>query len=277
MVALRGGTLLMAYSANAVIVSEGFTVPLLIGGATTSRVHTAVKIAPHYAGPVVYVPDASRAVGVTTSLVSAELRGPYIAQVRDDYARLREQHAAKRGPKLVPLADARRNAARYDAPSSSPVAPSFTGRRELRNVDLAAIAGLIDWAPFFQTWELSGSYPAILDDPLVGPTARNALADGKAMLKRVIDGRWLTANGQSLPEKESFEYCTRISFSKRKQDLTRFLLHVKLTDCHARSFSSFNPAVPKPRCDVNLATTRGCFAWTGGDLWSNGCAKFFVR
>ena len=174
---------------------EGFTVPLLIGGATTSRVHTAVKIAPHYAGPVVYVPDASRAVGVTTSLVSAELRGPYIAQVRDDYARLREQHAAKRGPKLVPLADARRNAARYDAPSSSPVAPSFTGRRELRNVDLAAIAGLIDWAPFFQTWELSGSYPAILDDPLVGPTARNALADGKAMLKRVIDGRWLTANG----------------------------------------------------------------------------------
>ncbi len=174
---------------------EGFTVPLLIGGATTSRVHTAVKIAPHYAGPVVYVPDASRAVGVTTSLVSPELSGPFVAEVRADYARIREQHAAKRGPTLVPLAQARRNAAPYDAAVAAPVAPSFIGRRELRNVDLAAIAELIDWAPFFQTWELAGPYPAILDDPVVGATARTVLAEGRAMLKRVIDGRWLTANG----------------------------------------------------------------------------------
>ncbi|MFI4924195.1 MAG: methionine synthase, partial [Vicinamibacteria bacterium] len=174
---------------------EGFSVPLLIGGATTSRVHTAVKIAPHYMGPVVYVPDASRAVGVTTNLVSDEQRAGYVAEVAADYERIRVQHAQKKGPTLVPLAAARANAVRIDWQGYAAPAPTFVGRRALRNVDLASIAALIDWAPFFQAWELAGPYPAILDDPVVGESARTVHAEGQAMLRRVIEGRWLAANG----------------------------------------------------------------------------------
>ena len=174
---------------------EGFTLPLLIGGATTSRVHTAVKIAPHYEGPTVYVPDASRAVGVTTQLLSRDARAGFVAEVAADYVRIREQHAAKKGPALVPLAQARANAFAADWTGYEPPRPSFLGRREFRNVDLAAIAEVIDWGPFFQTWELAGPYPAILDDPVVGASARGVLADGRAMLKRIIAERWLAANG----------------------------------------------------------------------------------
>jgi 5-methyltetrahydrofolate--homocysteine methyltransferase len=174
---------------------EGFALPLLIGGATTSRVHTAVKIAPHYDGPTVYVPDASRAVGVTTSLLSQDGRDAFVAEVAADYEKLREMHARKKGPALVTLAQARANAFRTEWSGYEPPRPAFAGRREFRNADLAEIARLIDWGPFFQTWELSGPYPAILDDPVVGQSARSVLADGQAMLKRVIDGRWLTAHG----------------------------------------------------------------------------------
>jgi 5-methyltetrahydrofolate--homocysteine methyltransferase len=175
---------------------EGFTLPLLIGGATTSRVHTAVKIAPNYTrGPTVYVPDASRAVGVVTSLLSDDQRAAYVAQVDADYATIRTQHAGKRGPKLVTLAAARANAFQIDWPAYAPHAPTFIGRRVLRDVDLAEIARCIDWAPFFQAWELSGPFPAILDDPIVGEAARNLHAEGQAMLAQIIEGRWLTADG----------------------------------------------------------------------------------
>src|SRR5690349_7340935 len=175
---------------------ENFRVPLLIGGATTSRVHTAVKIAPNYAnGPTVYVPDASRAVGVVTSLLSAEQRDAYVAGVADDYAKIRAQHAAKRGPKLVSLAAARANRFQGDWQHYVPPQPTFVGRRTLRNVDLGAIAAFIDWGPFFQAWELSGPYPGILDDPVVGEAARNLFTEGKAMLARIVDERWLTADG----------------------------------------------------------------------------------
>ncbi|MEO8537972.1 MAG: vitamin B12 dependent-methionine synthase activation domain-containing protein, partial [Betaproteobacteria bacterium] len=174
---------------------EGFTLPLLIGGATTSRVHTAVKIAPNYTNaPTVYVPDASRAVGVVTSLLSDDQRAPFVKQVADDYTTIRAQHAAKRGPKLVSLVAARANAfvptwSAYAAP-----APAVPGRHVFRGVDLAAIAECIDWGPFFQAWELSGPYPAILDDALVGEAARNLFAEGKAMLARIVAERWLTAD-----------------------------------------------------------------------------------
>jgi 5-methyltetrahydrofolate--homocysteine methyltransferase len=174
---------------------QGFTLPLLIGGATTSRVHTAVKIAPHYSGPTVYVPDASRAVGVASSLLSTELRDAYVADVAADYRKIRAQHAAKKGPALIPLAAARANAMKTDWASYAPPTPAFIGRRELRDVDLADIARYVDWAPFFQAWELSGAYPAILDDPLVGEAARGVLSEGKAMLAQIVAGRWLTANG----------------------------------------------------------------------------------
>jgi 5-methyltetrahydrofolate--homocysteine methyltransferase len=175
---------------------EGFTLPLLIGGATTSRVHTAVKIAPHYTGgPTVYVPDASRAVGVTTSLLSQEQRAGYVRDVAADYEKIRVQHAGKKGPTLVSLAAARANAFRADWSSYAPPAPTFLGPRPFRNVDLATIARYIDWAPFFQAWELAGPYPAILDDPVVGEAARTLFAEGQAMLQRMIEGRWITAHG----------------------------------------------------------------------------------
>jgi 5-methyltetrahydrofolate--homocysteine methyltransferase len=174
---------------------EGFKVPLLIGGATTSRVHTAVKIAPHYSGPVVYVPDASRSVGVCTNLLSAELQERYVADVRADYERVRTQHAGKRGQApLVPLAEARANAFPTDWKSYVPPVPQRLGRQTFEGYDLAEIARYVDWTPFFQAWELTGSYPKILKDPVVGAAARNLLRDAQAMLERIIAERWLTAN-----------------------------------------------------------------------------------
>jgi 5-methyltetrahydrofolate--homocysteine methyltransferase len=167
-------------------------IPLLIGGATTSRAHTAVKIAPHYEGPVVYVPDASRSVSVGQSLVTAELRDGYVAELDSDYERIREQHANKKALPMVSLDKARANKARLDY---APVKPKFVGRRIFRNVDLGTLARYIDWGPFFQTWDLAGPYPAILTDEVVGEAATKVFEEGQAMLKKIIDGRWLTANG----------------------------------------------------------------------------------
>ncbi|MFO1311214.1 MAG: methionine synthase [Burkholderiales bacterium] len=173
----------------------GMKQPLLIGGATTSRVHTAVKIAPHYGGVTVYVPDASRAVGVASNLLSDELREGYVAEVAADFEKIRAQHAAKKGPTLVPLEAARANAFATDWHRYEPPAPRVPGRREFRNVDLSEIARYIDWGPFFQAWELSGPYPAILDDAVVGDAARNLHREGQAMLRKIVEGRWLSANG----------------------------------------------------------------------------------
>jgi 5-methyltetrahydrofolate--homocysteine methyltransferase len=174
---------------------EGYgDVPLLIGGATTSRTHTAVKIAPNYKGPVVWVPDASRSVSVCSSLLSDDLRTGYIADVKAEYERVRTQHEGKKGPTIVSLARARENGHRTDWKEYQPPRPEMLGVKVLKNYDLAEIAKYIDWGPFFQTWELSGPYPAILDDPIVGDSARNVLAEGQAMLRKIVDGRWLSAS-----------------------------------------------------------------------------------
>jgi 5-methyltetrahydrofolate--homocysteine methyltransferase len=170
-------------------------IPLLIGGATTSRVHTAVKIAPKYEGPVVYVPDASRSVGVCSELLSDARAAAFIQEIEADYVRVREQHAGKKKAVLVPLAAARANKTPVDWSAYAPPAPRFVGRRLLQNQNLAEIAELIDWGPFFQTWDLAGPYPAILTDPVVGEEARRVFSDGRRMLKRIVDGRWLQANG----------------------------------------------------------------------------------
>ena len=170
--------------------------PLLIGGATTSRAHTAVKIAPHYDGPVVYVPDASRSVAVMQSLVSPEQRDAYVTELNADYERARNQHANKKGVPMLTISDARKNKTKLDfTGKNAPIKPKFIGRRVLENIDLATIAQYIDWGPFFQTWDLAGAYPAILKDPVVGETATKLFADGQALLKKIIEGRWLTANG----------------------------------------------------------------------------------
>ncbi len=174
---------------------QGFVVPLLIGGATTSRVHTAVKIAPHYGRATIYVPDASRAVGVASNLMSDTQHDKYVAELALEYERVREQHASKKGPTLISLDAARANKHRIDWSITKPARPKFVGRKVFRNYDLADLAQYIDWGPFFQVWDLAGSYPAILQDEVVGQAATNVQNDGQAMLKKIIEGRWLTANG----------------------------------------------------------------------------------
>jgi 5-methyltetrahydrofolate--homocysteine methyltransferase len=173
---------------------EGYRIPLLIGGATTSRTHTAVKIAPNYSGPVIWVPDASRSVSVCSNLLSDELRAGYLKDVKSEYERVRAQHEGKKGPELVTLEKARANSFKTDWSRYVPPRPEMPGVKVLKNYDLAEIAAYIDWGPFFQTWELSGPYPAILDDPLVGEAARNVLAEGRAMLTKIVEGRWLKAH-----------------------------------------------------------------------------------
>jgi len=168
-------------------------IPLLIGGATCSRVHTAVKIAPHYSGPVVYVPDASRSVSVAQGLIG-DGRSAYLAELNADYERVRQQHANKKQVPLWPLEKARANATPIDFSAYTPPVPKFIGRRVFKNHDLAEISRYIDWGPFFQTWDLAGPYPAILQDEVVGEEARRVLADAQAMLKKIVEGRWLTAN-----------------------------------------------------------------------------------
>ncbi|MFO1218840.1 MAG: methionine synthase [Burkholderiaceae bacterium] len=170
-------------------------IPLLIGGATTSRVHTAVKIAPHYDAPVVYVPDASRSVGVCAELLSDERAAKFIAELEADYERVRALHAAKKPAALVTLAQARANKTPIDWVAYAPPAPKFIGRRVLRNQDLAELAACIDWGPFFQTWDLAGRFPDILRDEVVGAEATRVFSDGKRLLQRAIEGRWLQAQG----------------------------------------------------------------------------------
>ncbi len=171
-------------------------IPLMIGGATTSRAHTAVKIAPNYEGPVIYVPDASRAVSVAQSLLTPSTRDQYLAEIEADYARIRDQHAGKKALPMVSLDAARKNkfALAFEG-KAAPVKPKFIGRRHFRNVDLAVLANYIDWAPFFQTWDLAGPFPAILKDPVVGEQARTVYREGQELLKKLVEGRWLTANG----------------------------------------------------------------------------------
>jgi 5-methyltetrahydrofolate--homocysteine methyltransferase len=170
-------------------------IPLLIGGATCSRVHTAVKIAPHYEGPVVYVPDASRSVGVCSDLLSDERAAKFIDELKTDYDKVRALHASKKATPLVTLAAARANKTPVDWAGYTPPQPKFIGRRVFKNFDLADLAGCIDWAPFFQTWDLAGKFPDILKDDIVGAEAVRVFSDGKRLLQRAIDGRWLQANG----------------------------------------------------------------------------------
>ncbi|MFC0811170.1 methionine synthase [Paracoccus panacisoli] len=170
---------------------EGFDIPLLIGGATTSRVHTAVKIDPRYrAGQTVYVADASRAVGVVANLLG-EAKSGYVSQLRAEYQDVAERHArGQTDRERLPLAAARDNAPKLDWAAYRATAPQFTGPRVVENWDLAEIARYIDWTPFFQTWEMKGVYPRLLDDPKQGEAARALFADAQAMLARIIDEGW---------------------------------------------------------------------------------------
>jgi 5-methyltetrahydrofolate--homocysteine methyltransferase len=174
---------------------NGMKMPLLIGGATTSRVHTAVKIDPNYSGaPVVHVNDASRAVGVASSLLSPEKRDAFAADIRAEYAKISDAHfRAQADKKRLRLADARANAVPVDFAKAPPKKPAFLGIRSFDDYDLAELAAYIDWTPFFQTWELAGRFPAILDDPKVGEVARSLYDDARQMLDRIVKEKWFRA------------------------------------------------------------------------------------
>jgi 5-methyltetrahydrofolate--homocysteine methyltransferase len=175
---------------------EGFAVPLLIGGATTSRVHTAVKINPNYnRGQTIYVTDASRAVGVVSTLMSNTERKGYTDTVRAEYAKIRDAYVKGESKKTrLSLEAARKNRFAIDWSKAKPVKPSFLGTRAFKSYKLAELVPYIDWTPFFQTWELQGRYPRILEDNVVGAEAKKLFADAQAMLKRIVAEKWLTAN-----------------------------------------------------------------------------------
>ncbi|MES2858683.1 MAG: methionine synthase [Pseudomonadota bacterium] len=173
---------------------QGFSVPLLIGGATTSRAHTALKIDPHYKSPTIWVKDASRAVGVAQSLVSPDLRGAFVDAAASDYAEIRARHRNRGDAKrLVSLDKARAQRFDGDWADYTPPTPVQPGLHAFDDYPLAELLPLIDWTPFFNTWELAGRYPAILDDAVVGMQARELFADAQAMLARIIDEKWLQA------------------------------------------------------------------------------------
>ncbi len=176
---------------------KGFDVPLLIGGATTSRVHTAVKIHPHYRrGQTIYVNDASRAVGVVSSLLSRDSRERYVNDVRAEYARIATAHArGEENKQRLPLNDARTNALKLNwSGNYRPPVPKLLGTQNLADLPIAELVELIDWSPFFATWELNGKYPAILDDKVVGEAAKSLFADAQEMLRKIVAERWFRAN-----------------------------------------------------------------------------------
>jgi 5-methyltetrahydrofolate--homocysteine methyltransferase len=170
----------------------GFDIPLLIGGATTSRVHTAVKIHPNYnRGQAIYVTDASRAVGVVSSLLSSDMKAGYVETIQQEYKRVADAHARSEIDKRrLPIEKARSNRMPFDWSAYEPPKPSFTGARVFRSYDVAELVAVIDWTPFFQTWELKGRYPAILDDEKQGEAARQLFEDAQVMLRQLVDERW---------------------------------------------------------------------------------------
>jgi 5-methyltetrahydrofolate--homocysteine methyltransferase len=174
---------------------EGFSLPLLIGGATTSRVHTAVKIHPHYRrGQAIYVTDASRAVGVVSQLMSRQLSGAYVNEVRDEYARIAAAHArGEENKRRLSLRDARKNALALDWLDYQPPQPAFLGTRVFEDYSIAELIDYIDWSPFFSTWELTGKFPAILNDEKFGAAARALHEDARAMLDQIVKENWFRA------------------------------------------------------------------------------------
>ncbi|MEX8192842.1 methionine synthase [Comamonas guangdongensis] len=248
-------------------------IPLLIGGATCSRVHTAVKIAPKYDGPVVYVPDASRSVSVAQSLLG-EGKQAYLDELQADYDKVRTQHANKKATPLWPLDKARANATPVDFAHHAPVLPRVLGRRVFKNFDLAEIAQYIDWGPFFQTWDLAGPFPAILDDEIVGEQARKVFEDAKAMLKKIVEGRWLQANGVMglFPANRVGDDIVFYTDESRTQVLGTWYGMRQQTEKQAVDGPDGRPVMRPSRClsdfvasrDSGIADYAGMFAVTAG-------------
>ena len=246
----------------------GMKQPLLIGGATTSRPHTAIKIAPNYQGPVVYVPDASRAVGVATKLLSADNRDAFIGEIAAEYETVRAEHAGRKGATMVTLAEARANRFTWNEPFS-PTIPNQIGLQTL-NPSLGDLSLLIDWTPFFQSWDLAGRYPAILDNEIVGETARQLFADAKEMLAKIIDENWLSARAVFglYPASAVNEDIIIYSDESRTTELTRW---VGLRQQHKQPKGRFNLALAD---FVGERDYVGAFAVTAGHRIDERVAEF---
>ena len=237
---------------------HGMTQPLLIGGATTSRAHTAIKIAPNTEGAVVYVPDASRAVGVATKLLSAEQRDGYMAEIVAEYEAVRAEHAGRKGATLVTLEEARANRFTWNE-AFSPTIPNQLGLQAI-TLELEDLALFIDWSPFFQSWDLAGRYPAILENETVGETARQLYTDAKAMLARIVSENWLTARAVFglYPARGENEDIVIYSDEERTRELTRW---VGLRQQHKQPKGRFNVALAD---FVGERDYVGAFAVTAG-------------
>ncbi|HET8935176.1 MAG TPA: methionine synthase [Polyangiales bacterium] len=253
---------------------QGFKLPLLIGGATTSKAHTAVKIAPHYSQPVVHVLDASRAVPVTTSLLSEEGKPAFVAQHRAEYEKLRQMHSGPRH-KLVPLTAARANRAPITWRAEDIPQPSFTGVRVLEDFPIAELREFIDWTPFFHTWELKGVFPRILEHEKYGEQARQIYAEGNALLDTIISQKLLTARGVYglFPANALGDDVVLYTDAARTQELTRFHFlrqqQAKEKGTPNRSLADF--IAPQ---DTGLPDHMGAFAVTTGIGLKELCDKF---
>ena len=257
-------------------------IPLMIGGATTSRVHTAVKIAPHYDGPVVYVPDASRSVSVASSLLSDESAKKFIQDLRDDYVRIREQHANKKAAPTISLEAARKNRELIDWAHYVPEKPKFIGRRVFKNFALSDIAKYIDWTPFFQTWDLAGKFPAILDDEVVGVEARKVFEDAQALLDKLIKGQWLQADAVVAFYPANAVGDDIVLYSDEARDHPLFVWH----NLRQQAERPVVDGVRRPnRCladyvapkDLHIDDYLGCFAVTTGHGVEKKVAEFHAK
>jgi 5-methyltetrahydrofolate--homocysteine methyltransferase len=257
-------------------------IPLMIGGATTSRVHTAVKIAPHYDGPVVYVPDASRSVSVASSLLSDESSKKFIQDLRDDYVRIREQHANKKSAPTISLEAARKNRELIDWTSYVPEKPKFIGRRLFKNFALSDIAKYIDWTPFFQTWDLAGKFPQILDDEVVGVEARKVFEDAQALLDKLIKGQWLQADAVVAFYPANTIGDDIVLYSDESREHPLFVWH----NLRQQAERPIVDGVRRPnRCladyvapkDLGIADYLGCFAVTTGHGVEKKVAEFHAK
>jgi 5-methyltetrahydrofolate--homocysteine methyltransferase len=256
--------------------------PLMIGGATTSRVHTAVKIAPHYDGPVVYVPDASRSVSVASSLLSDESASKFIQDLRDDYERIRLQHANRKVAPTISLEAARQNREKIDWSTYTPEKPKFIGRRVFKNFALSEIAKFIDWTPFFQTWDLAGKFPAILEDEVVGVEAKKVFADAQALLEKLVKGQWLQADGVVAFYPANTLGDDIVLYSDEKREHPLFVWH----NLRQQSERPVVDGVKRPnRCladyvaprDSGVADYVGCFAVTTGHGVEKKVAEFQAK